>query len=267
MMGMRKETGLAPARIRHGCVFARWFVAFLLACLCVIETQAASPAGHFESGNAWLAKGQPAEALAAYGQISPEVTTASLEFNRGLAHAQLGQLGHAMVHLRRAERLSPRDREISVALRQVRARISGPAPVPSALGPTLGRLTLNEWSGLAGVSWWAWFGLLFAARSGPAARQLVRGYTVSFGVIAIGFTTVLGLAWYHRRQEPCVVATQANAAVRISPLDEAKVAFTANDGAELRLAEEREGWFRIEERASGRSGWLSAKSAAVVPVR
>lgn len=265
--GARKETGLASTPIRHGSALARWFVTLLLASLWLVETRAASPAEHFEAGNAWLAKGQPAEALAAYGQIAPELTTAALEFNRGLARAQLGQLGLAMVHLRRAERLSPRDREIGVALRQVRARISGPATVPTALGPTLGRLTLNEWAGLAGVSWWAWFGLLFAARSGPAARQLVRGYTVSFGVIAIGFTTVLGLAWYHRRQEPCVIATQANAAVRISPLEEAKVAFTANDGAEFRLAEEREGWFRVEEPASGRSGWLSAKSAAVVPVR
>lgn len=244
------------------CLVALW-----LGGLCPLATQAASPTEHFENGNTHLAKGQPAEALAAYGQIAPEATSPALEFNRGLAHAQLGQLGHALVHLRRAQRLAPRDREVGVALRQVRARISGPAAVPSALGPTLGRLTLNEWAALAGISWWAWFGLLFAARSGPATRQLVRGYTVSFGAIAIGFATVLGLAWWSRVQEPSVIATQANAAVRISPLDEAKVAFTANDGAEFRLAEERDGWFRVEEPASGRSGWLSAKSAAVVPVR
>jgi len=75
------------------------------------------------------------------------------------------------------------------------------------------------------------------------------------------------LAWRTRLREPAVIATQANAAVRISPLEEAKVAFTAHDGAEFRLTDERDGWFRVEEPASGRAGWLSARSAARVPVR
>lgn len=239
----------------------------LLAWLTALAAGAASPTEHFNTGNTHLAKGQPAEALAAYGRIAPEVTSAALEFNRGLAHAQLGQLGQALGRLRRAERLAPRDREIGVALRQVRARVSGPASVSSALDQTLGRLTLNEWAGLAAVSGWAWFGLLFAARLRPALRQQVQGYVVSFGFIALGFALALGLAWWSRGQEASVIAKQANAAVRISPLDEAKVAFTANDGSEFRLTEQRDGWLRVEEPTSGRSGWLSAQSAVVVPLR
>jgi tetratricopeptide (TPR) repeat protein len=229
--------------------------------------QAAAPAEHFENGNTQLAKGQPAEALAAYGQIAPAATSAALEFNRGLAHGQLGQLGQALARLRRAERLAPRDREVDLALRQIRARITGLGWAPSPLGRLLGRLTLNEWAGLAGLSWWAWFGLLLVARTGSEARQLVRGYTVTFGGLAIGFGTLLGLAWWLRVQEPAVIVTQANAAVRISPLDEAKIAFTAHDGAELQLAEERPGWLRIEEPSSGRSGWVSTKFVVRVPVR
>lgn len=252
------------SRIGGGRLPGLWL---LLAWLTALAAQAASPSEHFNNGNTHLAKGQPAEALAAYGQIAPEATSAALEFNRGLAHAQLGQLGLALGRLRRAERLSPRDREVGVALRQVRARVSGPATVPSALGQTLGRLTLNEWAGLAALGAWVWFGLLFATRLRPALRQQLRSYVTSFGFIAFGFAMALGLAWWTRSQEPAVIATQANAAVRISPLDEAKIAFTATDGAEFRLTERRDGWLRVEEAASGRSGWLSVQSAVVVPLR
>ncbi len=245
----------------------RTWVIGLLALVLALGGWAATPREHFEAGNAHLAKGQPAEALAAYGQIPPEATSAALEFNSGLAHAQIGQLGHALTRLRRAERLAPRDPEIKRALVQVRARISGPAVPPDPLGQTLGRLTLNEWAVAAGLAWWAWFALLLVARLGPAARQSVRGYAVSFGAIATVLLLTALPAWRTRLREPAVIATQANAAVRISPLEEAKVAFTAHDGAEFRLTDERAGWFRVEEPASGRAGWLSARSAARVPVR
>jgi len=239
----------------------------LLALVLALFCEAVTPKEHFEAGNAHLAKGQPAEALAAYGQIPPEATSSSLEFNRGLAHLQLGQLGHALARFRRAERLAPRDLEIRRALMQVRARISGPAGMPDSLGRALGRLTLNEWAVAAGLVWWAWFALLLMARLGPPARQSVRGYTVSFGVMATVLMLTALLAWRLRLREPGIIATQSNAAVRISPLEEAKVAFTANDGTEFRLTDERDGWFRVEEPASGRAGWLSVRSAAQVPVR
>lgn len=264
MIGLWKVVPRIGSRIGAGRISGLWL---LLAWLTALAAGAASPTEHFNTGNTHLAKGQPAEALAAYGQIAPEVTSAALEFNRGLAHAQLGQLGLALGRLRRAERLAPRDREVGIALRQVRARVSGPATLPSALGQTLGRLTLNEWAGLTAVSAWSWFGLLFVARLRPAIRQQVRGYVISFGFIAFGFAMALGLAWWTRNQEPTVIATQANAAVRISPLDEAKIAFTTNDGAEFRLTERRDGWLRVEEPASGRSGWLSIQSAVLVPFR
>lgn len=243
-----------------------WVIGMLM-CWLALAGWAATPKEHFEAGNAHLAKGQPAEALAAYGQIAPEATSAALEFNRGLAHAQLGQLGHALARLRRAERLAPRDPDIQRALSQVRAKISGPAVPPDPLGRTLGRLTLNEWAVAAGLGWWAWFALLLVARLGPTARQSVRGYTVSFGLMAVVLMLTALLAWRSRLREPAVIATQANAAVRISPLDEAKIAFTAHDGAEFRLTDERDGWFRVEEPASGRAGWLSGRSVARIPVR
>jgi tetratricopeptide (TPR) repeat protein len=245
----------------------RSWVIGLLVFLLGLRGWTASPREHFEAGNAHLAKGQPAEALAAYGQIPPEATSAALEFNCGLAHAQIGQLGHALARLRRAERLAPRDPEIKRALVQVRARISGPVVPPDPLGRTLSRLTLNEWAVLAGLVWWAWVALLLVARLGPAARQSVRGYTVSFGAMAVVLMLSALVAWRTRLRDTAVVTTQANAAVRISPLEEAKVAFTAHDGAEFRLTDERDGWFRVEDPASGRAGWLSARSATQVPLR
>lgn len=244
----------------------RWIIG-VLAYVLALSGGAATPKEHFELGNAHLAKGQPAEALAAYGQIPPEATSSALEFNRGLAHVQIGQLGHALARFRRAERLAPRDPEIRRALVQVRAKISGPAVPPDQLGQMLGRLTLNEWTVAAGLVWWAWFALLLMVRLGPTARQSVRGYTVSFGAMATVLMLTVLLAWRIRLREPGIIATQANAAVRISPLEEAKVAFTANDGAEFRLTDERDGWFRVEESATGRAGWLSVRSAAQVPVR
>ncbi len=250
---------LLPRSVGRGSVL-------LLIVLGSVRAFAVSPAEHFEAGNAFLAKGQAAEALAAYGQIGPDTTSAALEFNRGLAHAQLGHLGEALVRVRRAERLAPRDRDIRVALKQVRARVSGPTRPAAVLEGNLGLLPLNGWALIAAASCWTWFALLIVRRAGPTIRETVRGYTLAAGIAAGAGATALGLAWWSRMEEPAIVVTQANAAVRISPLAEAKVAFTAIDGAELRLSEERAGWFRVQEPISGRSGWLNATSAARVPL-
>lgn len=260
---------LPPPRSR---ATTAWRVLLALLLLLGLGSSFAHAAGiiandHFENGNRALAQGQAAEALAAYAQIPPEQTFAALEFNRGLAHAQLGQLGHALARLRRAARLAPRDREVDQALTQLRARVSGPVNEVSVAAKFLGRLTLDEWAVLAGVAWWGWFALLFAGRISGGVRQAVRGYTFAAGVVALTLGSLLALSVWQRRLEPAVIATQANAAVRISPLDEAKVAFTVPDGAELRLQERREGWLWVEEPSSGRFGWISAGAAALVPVR
>lgn len=241
--------------------------AWALVLWCALAAQAASPAEQFENGNRWLAQGKAAEALAAYAQIPPEQTSAALEFNRGLAHLQIGQIGQAIARLRRAERLTPRDPEVRQAIAKARARVASTAPVSSTPTQFLGRLTLNEWAVLAGLAWWAWFALLFLGRVSAGTRRAVGGYTFAVGALALGLTSLLAVSVWLRREEPGVIATQANAAVRISPLDEAKVAFTAADGAELRLEDRRDGWLRVAEPASGRAGWISADAVALVPLR
>jgi tetratricopeptide (TPR) repeat protein len=251
---------------------AAWRVLLALLLLLGLSRSFAHAAGqvtndHFENGNRALAQGQPAEALAAYAQIPPDQTSVALEFNRGLAHAQLGQMGHALARLRRAARLAPRDREVDQALTQLRARVGAPVNDVSGGVKFLGRLSLDEWAVLAGVAWWGWFALLFAGRFSGGVRQTVRGYTFVAGVVAAGLGSLLVWSVWQRQLEPAVIATQANAAVRISPLDEAKVAFTVPDGAELRLQEQRTGWMRVEEPSSGRAGWINAGAAVLVPVR
>lgn len=228
---------------------------------------AADFAEQFAKGNAGLAQGRAAEALAAYEQIPAAQTSAALEFNRGLAHAQLGQLGRALGHLRTARRLAPRDADIRASIAQVRARVVG-ARAESPPGETpLDRLTLNEWAMLAGLAVWTWFGLLFAAQARAFLRQTLRGYTAATGLVALLLTGLLAAAWWTRRMEPQAIVTSANAAVRISPLDEAKVAFTAADGAEFRLREQRDDWLLVAEPGSGRAGWIRRSATALVPLR
>jgi uncharacterized protein YgiM (DUF1202 family) len=60
-----------------------------------------------------------------------------------------------------------------------------------------------------------------------------------------------------------VIVTARETTVRNSPFDESPAAFTANDGAELRVVDHKDDWWQVTDGAK-RFGWLK-RTAVVSP--
>ena len=65
-----------------------------------------------------------------------------------------------------------------------------------------------------------------------------------------------------RRSTAIVIAREAT--VRAGPLEESQSAFTANDGAELRVLDRKDDWLQVTDGTS-RIGWLRREQALVTP--
>jgi uncharacterized protein YgiM (DUF1202 family) len=60
------------------------------------------------------------------------------------------------------------------------------------------------------------------------------------------------------------VVASAEATARSGPFDEAQSAFTAHDGAELRVLDRHDEWVQVAGGA-GKIGWLPVKQVVVLP--
>ncbi len=60
------------------------------------------------------------------------------------------------------------------------------------------------------------------------------------------------------------VVTGPEATARSGPFDDAQSAFTAQDGAELRVLDRHDEWVQVADGA-GKIGWMSRKQVVVLP--
>src|SRR5579859_917403 len=117
------------------------------------------PSGLFDRGNQLYDAGKFNEAIAAFqGVVRSGRTSPAVWFNLGNAWFKAGQLGHAIAAYRQAEQLAPRDPDLRANLKFARAQVQGPTLIPGWSQRLLGRLSLNEWTWVAVVSVWVWFG-------------------------------------------------------------------------------------------------------------
>jgi hypothetical protein len=225
--------------------------------------RAADSQALFDSANALLAQGKAVEAARLYEQITATgLTSPALERNWAQASFQNGQPGAALFHLRRAERLSPRDENVRADLALLRSKLN--------FSPTgtdwsaLGWLRLDEWAWLALAAVWIWFALLFAAKLSPRARNAVRGFAFGSGVVALGLVAALFAAAQRQFHEPDAIVLNADTPLRQSPLDEAKVTLNLPAATELAVRDAKDGWLMVEEPTAQRFGWV--RRAQVVRV-
>lgn len=221
----------------------------------------------FQLGNRRVSAGDYTNGLAAYSQVNagPQ-TSASLEYNRGVAWFRLGEEGRARAHWRLAERLSPRNPLVLSALRRPPGGSAAPTDGEDLLRWT-DRLTLDEWGILALAPTWCWGGLLFLRRWKPAAASALRGYTLGIGLIACVSLGLLGVAVSRRSLGPDALTSNPQTPIRISPLDEARTAFELPAGTPLRTRTFREGWYLVEDARTERSGWVRAHQLTRLPLR
>lgn len=224
--------------------------------------QAADATAEFDQANKFYEAGKFRDAADAYGKIiSTGTSSTALLFNLGNAQFKAGNVGHAIAAYRQAAQLSPRNADLNANLQFARTRVTGPTLKLNWLHRAIASLTTNEWTLLAVLPVWLWFALLIARQIKPALKPSLRTATFLSGTAALLACAALTFVLHHRFNEPTVVVTARDAVARFGPFTESQSAFTATDGAELRLLDAKDDWFQVT--AGGKTfGWL--KTNAVV---
>jgi tetratricopeptide (TPR) repeat protein len=244
--------GIRPALVGPGCCFLALFFVVLF------SAQAATgpAAAEFDAANNLYGQGKFSQAAEAYekmlrsGQVS-----AAVYFNLGNAWFKAGEMGRALDAYRHAEHIAPRDPDVRANLQFTRNQVQGPSLPPTRPQRWLGRLTLNEWTWLAGIAVWLWFGLLTLLQLQPKLKPALKGWLLTVGLAAACLCAGLGAAMYQSAFARSAVVITREATVRTSPLEESEPAFTVRDGAELRVLDQKDEWLQVTA-DTGRIGWV-----------
>lgn len=216
----------------------------------------------FENGNKLYEERRYPEAAAAYeailtaGQASP-----AIYFNLGNAYFKANQTGRAIVAYRQAQQLTPRDPDVSANLRFARNQVEGPTLKPTRWQRAIGTLSLNEWAALSVAGLWLTFALLALAQWRPALKSSLRLATLLAGSGTLVVALCLVVSLTNNTAANTVVVTGKDVFVRNGPLEESQSAFTAHDGAELRVLDRKEDWLQVTD-GTRRSGWLQRSAVA-----
>ena len=149
-------------------------------------------------------------------------------------------------------------------LQFARKQIGGNLSVTPGLAQrALGKLTLNEWTAFAAVAVWGWFSLLALCQWRVAWRDALRSYVLLTGLAAGLFGGCVAADWAVNYSAKSAVVIVDEAVVRQGPLDEAQAAFTAKDGAELMVLDEKDDWLQVSG-SQRRIGWVKRAAVSVL---
>ncbi|HMP83103.1 MAG TPA: tetratricopeptide repeat protein [Verrucomicrobiota bacterium] len=218
----------------------------------------------FDMANKLYEQSRFTEAAGMYEHLIQSGTVSSaLYFNLGNALFKAGQSGRAIAAYRQAQALSPRDADLRANLQFARDKVQGPTYRGSAWELWLAKLSVNEWTVAAAVAIWITFLLLAVRQLRPSAARALRGWTIFSGAVAILLCGLLGCAFAHRQSVTVAVVTRSDATVRTGPFDESPGVFTANDGAELRVLDTKDGWLQVTA-GQRRVGWIKNDSVTLL---
>ena len=241
------------------------WLSILLALVCAGKILAADASADFAAANKLYAEGKFSDAANAYEKIiQTGAQLPALWFNAGSSEFKAGHLGKAIAAYRQAELLTPRDAELRANLAFVRNQVQGATVRESSWQNWVGSLTLNEGTVLTATLFWLTLGIFVVRQLRPALAPKLQGVTRILVVLTIFSATVLGLQAANHFSNGTAVVTVAEAIARSGPFDEAQSAFTARDGAELSVLDQRDGWVQVANNV-GKSGWLSTKLVSVLP--
>lgn len=244
--------------------FLRTLTCFLLG-TAIVSSAESTP---FDSANQVMSAGNFAGAAAAYENIlSIEGMNAAVLYNLGSAYHRLGQYGPAILAYERARLLTPRDPDLlsNLAITRKAAGAVEDAKFDPRLDAALNYLSRDEWSWLVVNSAMilGTLALMFGALDLPQRR--LRQMAITATCLA-GLAIMIGsVALYLRRDEANrgVVLSQ-NAAVCLSPFDQADPLGYLAPGHFVQLGQKSGNFFHIEVPASSLRGWLSSKDVAAL---
>jgi tetratricopeptide (TPR) repeat protein len=210
------------------------------------------------------------QSLEAYERLlAAGVVNADLFYNIANAYARLGDWGDAVLHYRRAARLTPRDADIAHNLRFARGQVAARPPPPA--NPLWQQLAFwRPWTTPTEQFW-------IAAVTGVAGWSLVlvgwlrrHGAVIFAGVAVAILAAPIGISLYlqllsEARTPPVVVIADA-AVLRSGPGHDYEPVFAAplSAGVEARQ-EAAHGLWRAVTLGRGIQGWLPEDAIAIVP--
>ncbi|MDX1994826.1 MAG: hypothetical protein SF029_20755 [bacterium] len=187
--------------------------------------------------------------------------SAALYQNLGSSYYQMGELGWALLYLRRAQVLDPRYRPLEINLRFVLEeridRLNGEAELIDSLGTlTNDLLTLEELAWITFGLWTLWFGLVAQSVLNTRWRGRLRILVAGMGVVLLICVALLLVRSYVTYQRPPAIVTALSAQVMSGPGEDYLPLYEVYTAAEMRLLDERSGWARFLL-PDGRTGWIS----------
>ncbi len=237
--------------------------ALTFACVFALALRMVAATNTFEEGNRLYEEGKFQDSAAAYRSLlKKEGASAPVYFNLGNACFKSGHLGQAILAYRQAQRLSPRDPDVLANLQFARAQRQGPSAEISTFSRWLSRLSLNEWTFAAAAVFWLWVLLLALVQWRPSMKRKLRTALVGLGALDLLLAMLLGFAWHTDRLSHLAVVTVDQASVRHGPLSESQVAFTVNDGAEVRVMDSKDDWYQVAA-GPNRLGWIKRDQVTI----
>jgi tetratricopeptide (TPR) repeat protein len=235
------------------------YIATLLVLVAMSGLAAAKAPDPYVAGNAAAARGDHQGAVK---QLERAITEQGWSTNTLLAlanaYASVGDVGHAILALERAQLLSPHDPSVAKNLATLRERAAVSTPQTTRIDRLLGTWPADAWT-------WIALGGLAVATAGVSAiiwterRRLARGLTVGGVAIAV----VFGAIALRVAPDPAAGVVLTNTAATIAPFAAAEPAFTARPGEHVRVEERRADWLYV--RGDGdRAGWLPETAVGTV---
>ena len=231
-------------------------LALLLWLGCSFEALGNIPSDAFDAANKLYAQGEFTKAAGAYEALLQNgQASEAIYFNLGNAFFKAGQLGRAIVAYHQAERLRPRDPDLRANLQFARNQVQGPTLSPTTWQKWLGRLNVNEWTVLASVALWSCFLSLALLQWRPWLKPALRSYVIGLVAITLLVCGCMAAALLETAPGRLAVAVKPQSAVRQGPMDESQNAFTIQDGAELRVLDQKDDWLQVTTDPR-RIGWV-----------
>ncbi len=190
---------------------------------------------------------------------------AAVEYNLGNIYFRLGELGRAVLHYRRAERLAPGDARLRANLRYARDRVE-PVIVPTGQGRLVRSLLFWHYDTsprqrfvvlmiASGAGWLLLLGGLLRRR-----RPLVL-IAAPFLVATVAVTASLLWQLHDEARRPPAVVVGDAVALRLGRGEGADLALkqALGPGVELRILRQHGDWVEVQL-ANDQTGWLPAQA-------
>jgi hypothetical protein len=195
------------------------------------------------------------------GLVEAGVQDSTLHVNLGHAYLQDSNLGHALLNYLRAQRMTPRDRDVSdgiTRIRSQRADILGDEldVIHNLASSTESTLTITELSIPTFIMWTGWFGLLLVYILRAKRRSALLIPLVLLGVMLAFCLMLLGSRLYVEANRLAAVVVTDIAPVMSGPGRDYLELYRLSSAAELRIVEERGEWIRFIL-PNGRPGWIA----------